>query len=311
MKVVKASQGGEPVSVNPQDLALINRWSRKELSDSDVFPFAVRLCDNEIDRDGERFAPQTLADLASLFVGKCGVFDHRWSAKDQTARIYKTEVVSEPARITRAGDPYCWLKGWAYMLRTPGNQELIAQIEGGIKKEVSVACSVQHAFCSICGSDLRQNTCQHQKGERYDGKLCYASLENAQDAYEFSFVAVPAQPDAGIVKNAKFSHASLKSLVKENPYAAAELNALEQHAALGEHYLDSLRQDVTRLGMLAGLGLDQKTLRSITEKLDWKELEALQSAWARKAGDRYPIQTQLRYQTPDAQREEDDKPYRI
>ena len=54
---------------------------------------------------------------------------------------------------TAAGDAYCWLKGWAYLLRTEKNADLIAEIEGGIKKEVSVGCSVRHSVCSICGGE--------------------------------------------------------------------------------------------------------------------------------------------------------------
>ena len=77
----------------------------------------------------ERFAPQTLEGLAGLFVGKSGIFDHQWSARGQAARIYKTEVVREPEKLTRAGDGYCWLKGYAYMLRTDSAKDLIAEID--------------------------------------------------------------------------------------------------------------------------------------------------------------------------------------
>lgn len=48
------------------------------------------------------------------------------------------ELVREPEKLTKAGDGYCWLKGYAYMMRTESNRDLIAEIEGGIKKEVSV-----------------------------------------------------------------------------------------------------------------------------------------------------------------------------
>ena len=198
MKIIKTSQ--EPQAVlQPGHLEDINRLSRTPLTEAEVYAFSVRLCDNEVDRDGERFAPKTLEQLAPLFVGKSGIFDHNWSAKGQAARLYRTQVMAEPGRLTQAGDPYCWLKGYAYMVRTPDNQSLIAEIEGGIKKEVSVACSVEKAVCSICGAPRGEN-CGHKPGEVYDGKLCYISLEEASDAYEFSFVAVPAQPRAGVVK---------------------------------------------------------------------------------------------------------------
>ena len=73
-------------------------------------PFSVRLCDNEVDRDFERFGTEDLDRLGELFLGKSGIFDHQWSAKGQTARIYRTEVVREPDTVTAARDEYRWLK---------------------------------------------------------------------------------------------------------------------------------------------------------------------------------------------------------
>ena len=49
--------------------------------------------------------------------------------------------------------------------------------------------------------DNRKDYCKHYWGREYDGKICYFKLENAKDAYELSFVAVPAQVRAGTIKN--------------------------------------------------------------------------------------------------------------
>ena len=95
--------------VTAQDLENINRLARRELKAEEVYTFAVRLCDNDIDRDKERFAPETLAELGELFVGVSGVFDHQWSAKGQTARIYRTELVEGTGEMTQDGQPYCYL----------------------------------------------------------------------------------------------------------------------------------------------------------------------------------------------------------
>ena len=131
-------------------------------------------------------------------MGKSGIFDHVWSAQGQTARLYRTEVVEEPGQTTAAGDTACWLKGYAYMVRTEANRDLIAEIEGGIKKEISVGCAVNRSTCSICGSVA--GSCGHRRGQVYDGQLCFFNLEEPADAYEWSFVAVPAQRKAGVVK---------------------------------------------------------------------------------------------------------------
>lgn len=87
------------------------------------------------------------------------------------------------------------------MVRTDSNKDLITEIQSGIKKEVSVGCSIKKAVCSICGMDNRQGYCKHFHGREYDGQMCYFKLEEPSDAYEVSFVAVPAQPAAGVIKS--------------------------------------------------------------------------------------------------------------
>ena len=155
------------IAVTAEELARINRFAKKELRAEEVYTFAVKLCDNEVDRDFEHFDRAALEKLSELFVGRTGIFDHSWSAGGQTARIYRAEVIEEETRTT-AGDKYCWCKGWAYMLRTEKNAELIAEIEGGIKKEVSVGCSAAKRSCSICGKDA--GLCEHERGKYYGGR---------------------------------------------------------------------------------------------------------------------------------------------
>ena len=268
MNISKEAGVDGALELTPEELARINVQIRRELTAEEVYAFAVKLCDNEVDREQERFPTQTLEELAPLFVGKSGLLDHQWSTRGQAARIYRTEVVRE-SRTTEAGEPYAYLKGYAYVLRTEGNRELIAAIDGGIKREVSVGCAVERAVCSICGQDI--HTCPHEKGEEYDGRRCWAELTGATDAYEWSFVAVPAQKNAGVMKHMR----------------------LEQEAALGRKYLEQLRGDVVRLGGLAGLELEYGTLRRIAEKLEYEELADLRKALERQADRRFPAETQL------------------
>ena len=307
MKIIKEAQGGQRAALEEGDLALIGALARKPLEEEEIYTFSVRLCDNEIDRDNERFAPETLEGLSGLFVGKSGIFDHQWSARGQTARIYKTEVVREPGRVTRAGDEYCWLKGYAYMMRTDSTRDLIAEIEGGIKKEVSVGCRVERAVCSICGADRNQGDCGHEKGREYGGQLCYTSLEGAQDAYEFSFVAVPAQPLAGVVKSA----GSWREQVQQLPGGDRELKQLEEEARLGRKYLEQLRGEVVRLALLADGQLEGDVMKSAAARLTPEEMEALGASFARRAGARYPVKTQLSYGDKAARPSEADRAFLI
>ena len=296
MKIVKENVGGGQAPATAQDLELIGALARKPLGPEEVYTFSVRLCDNEVDRDFERFTPQTLEELAPMFVGKAGIFDHQWSARGQAARIYKTEIVREGGRMTRAGDEYVWLKGCAYMVRTDSSRDLIAEIEGGIKKEVSVGCSVEHAICSVCGRDRTQADCGHEKGREYGGQLCWADLEGARDAYEFSFVAVPAQPEAGVVKS-----------VRRGERQAWE--RLEEEAELGRRCLEELRGEVVRLALLCDRELDARAVQSLADKLSYRELEELRKSCARRAGERFPLKTQLNYEGKSAALSEENQAF--
>lgn len=291
--------------VSKEDLTLINRLSRKELKAGEVYTFTVRLCDNEIDREWERFSRETLEELSGLFVGRSGIFDHNWSACGQSARIYRTEVVEEPGKVTKAGDPAYYLKAWAYMLRNEANANLIAEIEGGIKKEVSVGCSVEKEVCSVCGEEMGK--CRHEKGRTYNGKLCWGELKGARDAYEWSFVAVPAQPKAGVMKALG---PSLKELAMERPGLREELAELEKAAALGRRYLEELRSQVVKLAALEVPGLEMDVIRSITGKLEERELTALKELFARKGEESRGL-VQLSYGNGQSERAIEDKAFLV
>jgi hypothetical protein len=290
MEILKEANVGGGGEVREEDLKLINALARKELTAGEVYTFQLRLCDNEIDREGERFSRQTLEELAPLFVGRSGIFDHNWSAAGQAARIYRTQVVEEDGKRTRAGDGACYLKGWAYMLRTGANADLIAQIEGGIKKEVSVGCAVEKEVCSVCGEEM--GSCHHVKGRTYNGKLCWGELTGAKDAYEWSFVAVPAQRRAGVIKGME---PGLKELSRGSGKAREELEGLEREAELGRRYLASLRAEVVRRAAADQPELDVQVIRSMAGKLEEGELAALKEFFSRKDRESWDGGAQLSY----------------
>ena len=74
------------------DIEKINLFSRKKLTENDVYIFTVKLCNNDIDRDYEKFSLSALRALAPMFIGKTGIFDHSMKSADQKARIFETWV---------------------------------------------------------------------------------------------------------------------------------------------------------------------------------------------------------------------------
>lgn len=181
------------------EMALINAQALRELGAEEVFTFRLAACNNQVDRDLEKFSDGALEGLAEKFVGRPVLMDHCWSAGSQTARVYAAGV--EPMPETEGGKQ---LVLRCYMPRLRGNEDTIAAIEGGLLRECSVGVSVRRAVCSICGTDWTQHWCEHNKGQQYGEGMCIIILDEAADAYEVSLLPVPAQPAAGVVKSKRY-----------------------------------------------------------------------------------------------------------
>ena len=278
-KATEAVSNGVPTAAQ---LEVINGQAKGKLTAEQVYVFSLRLCDDQVDRDMERFDTAALPVLAKLFIGKTGIVDHCWSSDNQVARIFQTQVVQE--------DGVSYIKAWAYIRRGANTEEIIADIEAGIKKEVSVGCAMGRSICSVCGSDY--GTCGHQKGEHYDGQLCCAILKEPMDAYEFSFVAVPAQPYAGVMKGMGRRNVSLKELAEEFG-VQGEYRELLKQAQLGRQYEKQLQDEVVRLCLVLDLGAEERVLRGIAEKAGAEDLQKLKAALQERMRLLMPMQTQL------------------
>lgn len=273
-------------AVTEDDMKKISTFTRREMSADEVYTFNVDLCNNDVDRDFEKFSVQTLNRLAKLFVGKTGIFDHSMKANDQKARVFDAYVEKISGRKTADGEDFFTLKAKAYMLNNEENKSLIDEIDAGIKKEVSVSCSVDKSYCSICNTDNRHGRCEHIKGKTYGGKLCFNILSDATDAYEFSFVAVPAQREAGITKSfLNTKERKMQDIIKtissgenvtltksEADRLYSYIENLEGEAALGEEYKKALSKEVVDLFKSAFPDMDAKLFSSVTAVMTTKEL---------------------------------------
>lgn len=268
------------------EMELINSYSRKELTEEDVYIFTVTLCDNDIDRDFERFTKETLDGLCELFLGKTGIFDHNMKAEGQSARIFKTWVEEVPEKKTADGEAYFRLKARAYMVRTENNKALIDEIDGGIKKEVSVGCAVEKVTCSVCGADMKTHSCEHVKGRTYSGRLCFGILTEPYDAYEWSFVAVPSQREAGVTKAFASGESDVVSLVKNASQSvtltdnqlfklSSYIESLEKAKEDASFWREKLLCDLRKCVLIAMPEVNTKSFVDGCRSMNLKELSAL------------------------------------
>ena len=66
-KETEVMQSGVPTAVQ---LEAINAQAKGKLTEQQVYVFSLRLCDDQVDRDGERFDTAALPGLAKLFTGR-------------------------------------------------------------------------------------------------------------------------------------------------------------------------------------------------------------------------------------------------
>ncbi len=281
--------------ISDDELRLINTYTRRELLADEVYTFSVVLCDNDIDRDYERFTVESLFELEKLFVGKTGIFDHDAKASNQTARIYSCKVEAVESKKTATGDDYFRLVAKAYIPRSEKNADIILALDSGIIKEVSVGCAVKSNLCSICSNDIHSPSCTHRKGEKYSGTLCYSELVGVFDAYEFSFVAIPAQKNAGVTKSylgVKEENKNMNEILKalsraekltldenECKSLSSYIKALEEKAEDGRLYREELLKSVLKTMSVTQPNLAVDTIKGILNKLSTYELKAVKDGF--------------------------------
>ncbi|MGN1050829.1 MAG: hypothetical protein ACI4QE_00865, partial [Acutalibacteraceae bacterium] len=202
------------------------------------------------------------------------------------------------------GDQYFRLVAKAYIPRK-NNEDIIEKIDSGILKEVSVGCSVDKVICSVCNGELGSGSCTHRKGVVYGGNLCFGELISPKDAYEWSFVSVPSQKNAGVIKNytpfygkEKNMKEIMKALKTEE---ATTLNKSEKEALLsyigelleksrdGEFYRKNLVDDVVKFSLVEESGIGEEIMRKMMEGLSTKEILKVHKSLEKKACKDFPV----------------------
>ena len=312
MEVKKEGRGFSLKVYEPEDeeLEKINQYTRRPLAKEEVYTFSLTLCDNEVDRDYEVFSLKSLENLRKLFTGKTVKSDHETKSSNQTARIYDTELeFNEGDEKNAAGERKASLKARAYIPVTEFTRDVISRIDGGILKEVSVGCSVKKSRCNICGKEH----CSHVKGHIYGGVTCVKILDEADDAYEVSFVAVPAQRNAGVNKKYGFTNEDNDLTEKlmdlregrDIILSYSEAKELKRAAMWGESYRKSLIDSVKRASCILAPRLDAGIMEEMAMALDMEKLISLNKYYEDELENKLPLKSQLAGEF--ARRKDDDR----
>ena len=108
----------------------------------------------------------------------------------QIGRVKAAEYIEE----TRAKSP-----GLLFTCNI-GDEAGIKGVKNGTLSTVSIGAVIHKATCSICGQNIAaEGECEHQRGRKYDGKLCYWLMEEMEPK-ELSYVIVPSDRYANTVR---------------------------------------------------------------------------------------------------------------
>lgn len=203
MQVVFKGLQGLSEAERGKRLEKINSQVITPLSEEEVLMFDVVLCDNAVDRVGDKLTINFLKTLAEKSKALIGLKDHEWSSDNQLCRLYDAEVIIDDTRKTENDEPYAYVLGHAYTLRA--FDDLVKRIESGLLKECSISFKSTGDKCSICGAETVKNeeglaVCSvgHVATGEYNGEVCFNIIDNCEDVFEWSLVAVPCQRNAAI-----------------------------------------------------------------------------------------------------------------
>lgn len=312
---------GSGAECTPEMLAKINGYALTSLTAEQVFVRKFLMAHSCIDRDNECFPPEMLDQFATSMPGKsmlvghnrrelpCGKFFDA-STEEMTPEQFKAMTGEEP-RLPDGMECCKVLWAWAYMVKTPGNEELTQQIDGGVCSH----CSIGFAAADLTAVRKDPN-----------GPAQYYQYVSPGEALEGSLVWLGAQPGATAQKSlndqditdkgvstmkmlvAMLVGLGIKSLTEtatEDQIAAgikalveekdAKIKGLEPLAADGKAYRDDLIADTVKFAaLLEEIGSDEKAKtdeETFLKSVPIARLKSQRDKYETKAREKFPTHT--------------------
>lgn len=215
----------------------------KNATKENVKVFEMGFCNTITDRVYDIFTEKSIDKMVKTAVGKPVLEDHDHSkCIGKIFETYSKNVDYE----NESGVVYSNIKtGFAkfYILNTEKYQNIIADIEGGIKEFTSPGFSLNGATCSICGKDY-WDCWDHYKGKEYDGEICTTILD-VKELAEISIVYLGCQYGTQIEKTYGGEEMELKEL--QAKYDSLEKDFNEYKEKYSESSVNELNTKINDL----------------------------------------------------------------
>jgi hypothetical protein len=266
------------VEVTPEMLAAINTYALMELTNEQVYVRKYLLAHTAIDRDRERFPEEIIEDFSRTLPGKSLLRVHdkrslpiglwfRTATKTMSPADF-TALTAEEAKLPEGVEDVTVLFAWLYTLKMPANEELMANIDGGIYR---------HASIGFMAADLMPVK------KDVNGPVLYFEYVPPGEATEGSIVWLGAQQGATSHKGAGTAHS------EENPkeedmdfqkYSKAlgtVVTSEEELSSAIEEMQKAVREGEERIRELEPLEKEVAELRPVAEKVKGLDLDSLKT----------------------------------
>jgi hypothetical protein len=305
----------------PEMLAKINSYALTALTADQVFVRKFLMAHNCIDRDNECFPSDMLDQFATSMPGKSMLEGHdrrsrpcgKWfdaTTEEMTPEQFKAITNVEP-RLPDGATSCKVLWSWGYMLKTAGNDELIAAVDGGICDH----CSIGFAAADLTAVRKDPNgPAQYYQyvspGEALEGSLVWLGAQPGATAQKALHVQDTTDKGESTMKMlvAMLVGLGIKSLTEtatEDQIAAgikalndekdAKIKALEPLAEEGKAYRKSLVEDAVKFGSLIDeVPVDadaQKKESDFLATLPLDRLKMTRDKFETKAREKFPTHT--------------------
>ena len=139
-----------PSKPTDEQLALINQFTRRAFTADELYVGQLRLANNAIDRDVERFSEEVLQRFAATAIRKTMLFDHNRESQDAAVgKFFDVQVEKLPLQQAAAetgedfklpdGVTEVWfLSPWFYIPRNGVDEKVIVKIDASIYDFASI-----------------------------------------------------------------------------------------------------------------------------------------------------------------------------
>lgn len=174
--------------INPVQKEMIKRFLPQDKRNDyirweDYYVFKIILCNNDVDKDHDRFSIPALYQIRDMAIGKNGILDTIPSKENKSiiARIFDCSVEYDKGKTTIDGEPLLYVQAYAFLDKciSPGCGAIAQKIKEGFYNEVSIGCSIYES---------------HKVG-LFDSELApeyeITVIDSITDLYEWAIVQKP------------------------------------------------------------------------------------------------------------------------